>query len=97
MLFIICYALVLIKIINMKAVKLKDGQIGTVIREWNWQKNPQMKIYENKSYDKRLYEDFVDIELNGQLKTHIGSNPVDSNFHHVFMTVCKKDVEFIDL
>jgi hypothetical protein len=84
----------------MKPAKLKDGQIGTVIREWNWQKNPQMKIYENKSYDKRLYEDFVDIELNGQLKTHklsFGPNPIESEFHHVYMTVCKKDVEFVDL
>ena len=25
------------------AVKLKDGQIGLVIREWNWEENPQMK------------------------------------------------------
>lgn len=84
----------------MKAVKLKDGQIGTVIREWNWKENPQMKIYENKSYDKRLYDDFVDVELNGQLKTHklpFGPNPIESDFHHVFITVCKKDVEFVDL
>jgi hypothetical protein len=84
----------------MKAVKLKDGQIGIVIREWNWKENPQMKIYENKSYDKRLYEDFVDIELNGQLKTYkfsFGPKPIESDFHHVFMTVCKKDVEFVDL
>ena len=84
----------------MKAVKLKDGQIGTIIREWNWEENPQMKIYEDKSYDKRLYEDFVDIELNGQLKTckfSIGPLPVESDFHHVFMTVCKKNVEFVDL
>lgn len=81
----------------MKAVKLKDGQIGAVIGEWNWKEHPQMKIYKDKSYDERLYDDFLDIELNGQLKTRFGANPVDSNFHHVFMTVCKKDVEFIDL
>jgi len=84
----------------MKAVKLKDGQIGAVIREWNWEEFPQMKIYKDKSYDERLYEDFLDIELNGQLKTHeshFDPNPFDSNFHHVFMTVCKKDIEFIDL
>jgi hypothetical protein len=84
----------------MKAVKLKDGQIGTVVREWNWKENPQMKIYKDRSYSERLHDDFVDIELNGQLKTHklhFGSNPVDSNFHHVYMTVCKKDVEFIEV
>lgn len=84
----------------MKAVKLKDGQIGTVVREWNWKEYPQMKIYKDRSYSERLHEDFVDIELNGQLKTHklhFGPNPVDSNFHHVFMTVCKKDVEFIEV
>ena len=83
----------------MKAVKLKDGQIGTVIREWNWEENPQMKIYKDKSYGERLYEDFLDIELNGQLKTHklsSGPNPIESDFNHVYMTVCKKDVEFID-
>ena len=84
----------------MKAVKLKDGQIGTVIREWNWEENPQMKIYKDKSYGERLYEDFLDIELNGQLKTHklsFGPLPIESDFHHVYKTVCKKDVEFIDL
>ena len=84
----------------MKAVKLKDGQIGTVVREWNWKENPQMKIYKDISYSERLHEDFVDIELNGQLKTHkqyFGISPVDSNFHHVYMTVCKKDVEFIEV
>jgi hypothetical protein len=81
----------------MKVLKLKDGQIGTVVKEWNWKEYPQMKIYKDKSYDERLYEDFLDIELNGQLTTHFGPNPVDSNFHHVFMTVCKKDIEFIDL
>ena len=84
----------------MKAVKLKDGQIGTVVREWNWKEYPQMKIYKDRSYSERLHEDFIDIELNGQLKTHklhFGPLPIDSNFHHVFMTVCKKDVEIIEV
>jgi hypothetical protein len=51
-----------------------------------------MKIYKDKSYNERLYEVFLDIELNGQLKIHklnFGPNPIDSDFHHVFMTVCK--------
>lgn len=84
----------------MKSVKLKDGQIGVLIREWNWEENPQMKIYSDKSLNDRLYEDFVDIELNGQFKTHkfsFGPKPIESDFHHVFTTVCKKDVEFVDL
>ncbi len=87
-----------------RAVKLKDGQIGTVIREWNWEENPFLKIYKDKSYDERLYEDFLDIELNGQLKPidrfgygPLPINPIESKFHHVYMTVCKKDVEFIEL
>ena len=84
----------------MKAVKLKDGQIAAVIREWNWKENPFLKIYENSLCRKRLYEDFVDLELNGQLKTSkfsFGPLPVESNFHHVFMTVRRQDVEFLDL
>jgi len=82
------------------AVKLKDGQIGFVIREWNWEENPQMKIYKDSTYKERLHEDFIDVELNGQLKTHkqpFGPNPVESTFHHVFMTVCKKDIEYVTL
>ena len=39
----------------MKAIRLKDGQIGVVIREWSWKENPQMKIYKDKSYEERLY------------------------------------------
>jgi hypothetical protein len=39
----------------MKAVKLKDGQIGFVIRELNWEENPQMKIYKDSTYKERLH------------------------------------------
>jgi hypothetical protein len=83
----------------MKSVKLKDGQIVSVIREWNWEENPQMKIYKDSTYKERLHEDFIDVELNGQLKTHKSNypNPAESNYHQVFMTVCRKDVQIIEM
>lgn len=83
-----------------KAVRLKDGTIGCVILEWNWEDHPQMKIYKDKTYKERLYTDFVDVELNGQLKEikySFGPLPIESDFHKVQMTVQKADVEFINL
>ncbi len=85
--------------LNMKIVKWNNGYYP-IIREWNWNDNPQMKIYEDNSYKERLYEDFLDLELNGQLKItkySFGPLPIKSNFHRVNVTVCKKDVEFIEL
>lgn len=84
----------------MKAVKLKDGTIAVVIREWNWNDNPFMKIYKDSTYKERLYENFLDLELNGMLKLKkysFGPLPVESDFCHQYTTVCKKDVEFIEL
>ena len=83
----------------MKAVKLKDGQIVSVIREWNWEENPQMKIYKDSTYKERLHEDFIDVELVGQLKNYKSNfaNPAESNYYQVFMTVCRKDVQIIEM
>ena len=81
-------------------VRLKDGKYACVVHEWNWKDHPYLKIYESVDYKTRLYEDFLDLELDGRIRTHkipgCGPLPLDSNFHRVNMTVCKKDVEFID-
>lgn len=80
-----------------KIVKLKDGRYASIIREWKWSDNPQMNIY-TENYKDRLYEDFVDVELDGQIKNdyYFGASPTESEFMSVCSTVCKKDVEFID-
>lgn len=83
-----------LKIIE-KIVKLKDGTYASVIREWNWKENPYLKIETN---GQRLYEDFVDVELNAELEnsyTH-GANPRNSKFNTIQSTICKSDVEFIE-
>lgn len=82
-----------------KIVKLKDGTFASVIKEWNWEEHPDLKIYKDNTFKERLYEDFVDVELNGQLKHtkyRFGPLPVESEFHKVLMTVCRKDVTFVN-
>lgn len=80
-------------------VRLKDGTYGTVIREWSWKDNPHFKIYKDRTYKERLYEDFVDVELDAHFKgeTFKMANPLHSNFYQVFSTVCQKDVEYVYL
>ncbi len=87
----------------MKAVRLKNGTIALVKKEWNWKEQPFMKIM-TENHRERIYDDFVDVELNGEISTHRvddqyikGPAPLESGFHHVYSTVCRKDVEFIDL
>jgi len=83
-----------------RVVKLKDGTYGTVIREWNWQDIPYLKVYKDVTYKERLYEDFVDIELDAKLKTHkynMGPLPIESNFHKVHTLCVKADIEYVDL
>ena len=83
-----------LKIIE-KIVKLQDGTYASVIREWNWKQHPYLKIETN---GERLYEDFVDVELNAQLETSYthGANPRSSKFNTVQSTICKNDLEFIE-
>lgn len=80
-------------------VRLKDGSYGTVIREWSWQDNPYLKVYKDTTHKERLYEDFVDVELDAHFKGKNlkGANPLHSNFYQVFSTVCQKDVEYVYL
>lgn len=80
-------------------VKLQDGTYATIIREWNWQEHPNLKIYKDTTYKERLYEDFLDVELNGELKSgkhHPAAEPKESNFCKVQMTVCKNNVTFVN-
>jgi len=82
----------------MKKVIFKDGTYVVSLKEWFWSEQPNLKIFKDQSCDERLYETFVDIELNGQLKTqkyHFGPLHIDSNFHSVLMTVRKKDIKYV--
>jgi len=81
-------------------IRLKDGTYAVALKEWNWTENTKMQIFKDSEYSERLYETFVDIELNGKLKTkennhHFGPLPIGSNFHRVLMTVRKVDIEYV--
>lgn len=87
----------------MQAVRLKNGTIGLLKEEWNWKRHPLLKIM-TEANGERIYGDFVDVELNGEIKTYRidnqylrGPSPFESEFNKVCTTVCRKDVEFVDL
>lgn len=82
-----------------QVVRLKDGSYATVIKEFSWKDFPDWKIYKDSRYKERLYEDFVEVELNAQSKGNNwkGAKPVHSNFYKVHTIVCQKDIEYVYL
>lgn len=80
-------------------VRLKDGSYATVIREFSWKDFPDWKIHKDTTYKERLYEDFVEIELNAESKGNSwkGLEPMHSIFYKVQSIVCKKDIEYVYL
>lgn len=82
-----------------QVVRLKDGSYATVIKEFSWKDFPDWKIYKDITHKERLYEDFVEVELNAESKDNSWKSlePMHSNFYKVQSIVCQKDIEYVYL